>query len=98
MADIVAYKADTQLELGRFHPGTPEADMWQEVVTPDVKGRLRDSSGDQVMRWNAAVGRGEYRFYADEAAGEHQSQARLHRHPCICSMVCLPQTANTGQV
>ena len=51
MADIVVYKADTKLELGRFHPGTPEADMWQEVVTPDVKGRLRDSSGDQVMRW-----------------------------------------------
>ena len=46
MADAIqVYKADTQVELGRFDPGTLEADLWQELVTPSAKGRLLRSNG-----------------------------------------------------
>ena len=69
MADAVTvYKADTQVELGRFDPGTMEADLWQELVTPNAKGRLLRSSGVRVTQGSTAVAQGNYYLHAVEAA------------------------------
>ena len=66
---VVVYNADSQGELGRFDPGTPEADLWQELVTPSAKGRLLRSSGVRVTQGSTAVAQGIYYFHAVEAAG-----------------------------
>ena len=69
MADAIwVYKADTQVELGRFDTGTMEADLWQELVTPNAKGRLLRSSGVRVTQGSTAVAQGNYYLHAVEAA------------------------------
>ena len=97
MANLtVVYEGDADVVLDRFRPGQLEAALGAEVVTTSAKGILRDSSGRQVAAGGTDVAHGEYRFYPHETAGEQQSNARLHRPPYICSVVCFLQTAKTG--
>ena len=97
MADpIKVCKGDTQEVLDTFKPDTTEADLWREFVTPRVKGRLLRSSGIQVTQGSTAKAVGHYHFHAFGEAGGQQSQAGLHRHQHVCSMVCFRQTAQAG--
>ena len=66
---VTVYQADTQAELGRFDPGTREADLWQELVTPSAKGRLLRSNGVWVTQGSTTVAQGNYYLHAVEAAG-----------------------------
>ena len=47
---IVVYQGDTDEVLTKFEPGTREADMWQHLVTPSIRGRLEDSNGICVIQ------------------------------------------------
>lgn len=71
------FKSDTAGVLARIMPGTPEAELWQQLVTESIKGRLEDSSGIMVMKSSKRTVQGHYRFFAD-AAGR-----QLPRQQCI---------------
>ena len=74
---VTVYKGDTKKELGRFDPGTTEAALWQELVTPYAKGRLLRSDGVRVTQGSTAVAQGIYHFHADKAAsGQGQMSGR----------------------
>ena len=71
------FRADTAGVLTRIMPGTPEAELRQQLVTESIKGRLEDSSGIMVMKSSKRPAQGDYRFFAD-AAGR-----QLPRQQCI---------------
>ena len=66
---VTVYKGDSKKELGRFYPGTTEAALWQELVTPYAKGRLLRSDGVRVTQGSTGVAHGIYHFHADKSAG-----------------------------
>ena len=61
------FRADTDGVLTRVMPGTPEAEMWQQLVTESIKGRLEDSSGIMVTKSSKRTAQGDYRFFVDAA-------------------------------
>ena len=61
------FKSDTYGVLARIMPGTPEAELWQQLVTESIKSRLEDSSGIMVMKSSKRTVQGHYRFLADAA-------------------------------
>ena len=44
------FKGDTGGVLPRIHPGAPEADLRQQLVTESIKSRLEDSNGILVSK------------------------------------------------
>lgn len=76
-SSVTVYKGNTQTELGRFDPGTMEADLWQELMTPNAKGRLLRSNGVRVTQGSTAVAQGSYHFHAEKSpTGQGQSRGR----------------------
>ena len=54
------FRADTDVVLTRIMPDTPEADLWQQLVTESIKGRLEDSSGIMVTKSSKLTAKGHY--------------------------------------
>ena len=77
------FSAATDGVLTRIMPGTPEADLWQQLVTESIKGRLEDSSGIMVTKSSKRTAQGDYRFFLDAAGG------RLPRQSCTALSHCL---------
>ena len=70
---IAIYEGDTDVMLDRYRPGALEAALWTELVSTSAKGFLQHSSGFRIAPDGTTMARGEYCFYANEAAGEQQS-------------------------
>ena len=60
--------ADTDGVLTRILPGTPEAELWQNLVPESIKGRL-------VMKSSKRTAQGDYRFFVDAAGRQVPWQA-----------------------
>ena len=81
------FRADTDVVLTRIMPDTPEADLWQQLVTESIKGRLEDSSGIMVTKSSKLTAKGHYRFFADSAGRQMPWQACIaltHLGQCSC--------------
>ena len=64
---VIVMYGNTEKVLETFYPGTPEADLWETLVTPRINGRLRDSAGKLVTRSSKRGPHGPCVFYADTA-------------------------------
>ena len=67
--------AATDGVLTRIMPGTPEVELWQNLVTESIKGRLEDGNGSMVMKSSKQTAHGDYRFFVDAAGRQVPRQA-----------------------
>ena len=63
----LGYKGDTCEVHATFWSDTPKADMWEALVTSDIKGHLQDSRHVMVTQFSKGCAEGNYHFYAPEA-------------------------------
>ena len=69
------FNAGTGGVLTRIQPGASEAELWQQLVTDGMKGRLEDSNGIMVTKFSVRIAKGDYRFFAEAAGRQMPWQA-----------------------
>lgn len=74
------FEGDTGGVLPRIHPGAPEADLRQQLVTESIIGRLEDSNGILVTKTSTQTAYGDCRIFADAAGRQMPRQAFALTH------------------
>lgn len=71
--------------------------MWQQSVTPSIRGRLEERNDICVMQFSTKTAQGVIIFYMTEAGGQ-QSWASLRRHWLMCDISRFWRMLGTGLV